>query len=164
MKRFPTLTYDQHDTATHITLPDQTLGITVPENAILHIGDLALYHLNPDQYESEIEVSEFFSKHTLELDPNAIVQIQYKGTQTVDVTPVDNVLREIALSNQTPNPPINYAWSTPDTILAVTMVLGYLLTFGIAFFYMKRTQALQCRLNKCKEGIAVLSKSKRSNS
>ncbi len=108
-------------------------------------------------------MSEFFSKHTLELDPNAIVQIQYKGTQTVDVTPVDNVLKEIALSNQTPNPPINYAWSTPDTLLAVTMVLGYLLTFGIAFFYLKRTQALQSKLDKCNKGIVALSQSKRSN-
>lgn len=152
--RTAVLTYDQHDTATRITLPDQTLWITVPENAILHIEDLALYHLSPDQYESEM--SEFFSKHTLELDPNTVTQIQYEGTQTIDVTPVDNVLKEIASQSKIPNQPITYAWSTPDTVLAVTVILGYLLTFGIAFFYIKRTQALQCKLDKCNQGLATL--------
>lgn len=48
---------------------------------------MALYHLNPDQYESEIEVPDFFSKQTL--DPNNITKIQYEGTQTIDVTLVD---------------------------------------------------------------------------
>ena len=35
------LTNDQYDTGTRITLLDQTLWISVPENAILHIEDLA---------------------------------------------------------------------------------------------------------------------------
>ncbi len=43
--RTATLTYDQHDTATRISLPNQTLGITVPKGAILHIDELALYYL-----------------------------------------------------------------------------------------------------------------------
>lgn len=160
--RTATLTYDQHETSTRITLPDQTLWITVPENAILHIGDFALYHLNPNQYESEVEISEFFSQHTLELDPSTLTQLQYEGTQTVDVTPIDNVLKEIASTNQSPSPPITYAWSTPDTILVFTMALGYLLTFGIAFLFFKRTQTLQRKLNKCSEGLRVLTRSRKS--
>ncbi len=40
--RTATLTYDQHDTATRIILPNQTLWITVPKGSILHIDDLAL--------------------------------------------------------------------------------------------------------------------------
>ncbi len=35
--RITTLTYDQHDTATRIILPNQTLWITVPKGSILHI-------------------------------------------------------------------------------------------------------------------------------
>ncbi len=42
--RTSTLTYDQHDTAMRISLPNQTLWITVPKGVILHI-ELALYYL-----------------------------------------------------------------------------------------------------------------------
>ncbi len=45
-----TLKYDQHDTATRIILPNQTLWITVPKGSILHIDELALYHLTDDEY------------------------------------------------------------------------------------------------------------------
>ena len=63
-----TLTYDRHDTSTRIELPDHTLWIDVPEGAIFHVDDLALYHLHPDQYDGDIEVSDFYIKHTLQLD------------------------------------------------------------------------------------------------
>ncbi len=43
--RTATLTFDQHDTATRICLPNQTLWITVPKGLILHIDELALNHL-----------------------------------------------------------------------------------------------------------------------
>ncbi len=39
------LTYDQHDTTTRISLPNQTLWITVPKGAILHNDELALYYI-----------------------------------------------------------------------------------------------------------------------
>ncbi len=55
--RTATLTYDQHDTATRISLPNQTLWITVPKGAIHHIDELALYHLTDDEYQAEIEIS-----------------------------------------------------------------------------------------------------------
>ncbi len=55
--RMATLTYDQHDTATRINLPNQTLWITVPKSEILHIDELALYHLTDDEYQVEIEIS-----------------------------------------------------------------------------------------------------------
>ena len=124
-----TLTYGQHDTTTHdtgtrITLPDQTLWISIPENAILHIDDLALYYLDQNQYESEMVVSEFFNKHTLELDPNMLTQMQYQGTQTIDLTPFDDVLKGIAIENHNHIQPINYAFSTPDTVLTFVVVLG----------------------------------------
>ncbi len=55
--RTATLTCDQHDTATRISLPKQTLWITVPKGAILHIDELALCHLTDDEYQAEIEIS-----------------------------------------------------------------------------------------------------------
>ncbi len=60
--RTATLTYDQHDTATRISLPNQTLWITVPKGSILHIDELALYHLTDDEYQAEIEISPFFKQ------------------------------------------------------------------------------------------------------
>ncbi len=36
---------------------NQTLWITVPKGAILHIDELALYHLTDDEYRVEIEIS-----------------------------------------------------------------------------------------------------------
>ncbi len=40
-----------------INLPNQTLWITVPKGAILHIDELALYHLTNDECQAEIEIS-----------------------------------------------------------------------------------------------------------
>ncbi len=50
--RTATLTYDQHDTATRISLPNRTIWITVPKGSILHIDELALYHLTDDEYQA----------------------------------------------------------------------------------------------------------------
>ncbi len=54
--RTANLTYDQHDTATRIILPNQTLWITIPKGWILHIDDLALYHLTYDEYQAELKI------------------------------------------------------------------------------------------------------------
>lgn len=40
-----TMTYDFHDSFTQITIPNQTVFVSVQEGAIVHIGDLAMYHL-----------------------------------------------------------------------------------------------------------------------
>ncbi len=67
--RTATLTYDQHDTAMRIILPNQTLWITVPKGSILHIDELELYHLTDNEYQAEIEISPFFKQHSFVLDP-----------------------------------------------------------------------------------------------
>ncbi|CAJ1066476.1 uncharacterized protein LOC114468322 isoform X3 [Xyrichtys novacula] len=114
-----------------------------------HTFDIALYYLNPDQIETEIEVPAFFSKHMLQLDPSTISQIQYAGTQTIDLTPVDDVLIDIRSQEKSLLQPIGYVWSTPDTLLAVAIGLGYLLTFGLTFIYVKRGRSLQYKIDQC---------------
>ncbi len=99
--RTATLTYDQHDTATRIILPNQTLWITVPKGSILHIDELALYHLTDDEYQAEIEISPFFKQHSFVLDPELEERIKEEGMQLVDLTPVDTALEIIA--RQVPN-------------------------------------------------------------
>ncbi|CAJ1053521.1 uncharacterized protein LOC114468322 isoform X3 [Xyrichtys novacula] len=93
--------YDQHDTATRISLLDQTMWI------------------------------------------------EYAGTQIIDLTPVDDVLIDIRSQEKSPLQPIVYVWSTPDTLLAAAIVLGYLLTFGLTFIYVKRGKALQYKIDHC---------------
>lgn len=55
----------------------------------------ALFHLHPDQYESNIEVSKFYSKHALEQDEYMVTEFQYEGTQAIKTGPVNEVLNEI---------------------------------------------------------------------
>ncbi len=93
--RTATLTYDQHDTATRISLPNQTLWITVPKGSILHIYELALYHLTDDDYQAEIKISLFFKQHSFVLDPELEERIKEEGTQLIDLTPVDTALEAI---------------------------------------------------------------------
>jgi len=78
------LTYDQHDTATRIILPNQTLCITVPKGSILHIDDLALYHFTDDEYQAEIEISPSFKQHFFVLHPELEERIKEEGTQLID--------------------------------------------------------------------------------
>ncbi len=88
--RTATLIYDQHDTTTHIILPNQTLGITVPKGSILHIDELALYHLTDDEYLAEIEISSFFKQRFFVLDTELEERIKEEGTKPIDLTPVDS--------------------------------------------------------------------------
>ncbi len=94
--RTATLTYDQHDTATRISLLNQTLWITVPKGSILHIDDLALYHHTDDEYQAEIEISPFFKQLSFVLDPEVEERIKEEGTQLIDLTPVDTALEVFA--------------------------------------------------------------------
>ncbi len=86
--RTATLTYDQHDTATLIILSSQTLWITVPKGLILHVDDLALYHLTDDKYQTELEISLFFKQHSFVLNPELEEKIKEEGSQLIVMTPV----------------------------------------------------------------------------
>lgn len=63
-KMFITMTYDRHNSITQIAIPNQAVHL-----AIVHIGDLALYHLPWDRLDTEIEIPDAFAKCTLELAP-----------------------------------------------------------------------------------------------
>lgn len=79
--------------------------------------------LSYDQQDSttriEIEISHFFSMHPLELYKDTILQIQYRGTQIINVTPINSILEEIAAQSDLIQGPISYFWSAPDTTLTV---------------------------------------------
>ncbi|XP_049320128.1 uncharacterized protein LOC125781104 [Astyanax mexicanus] len=141
------LSYDQHDIDERIPLPEQTFWVDVPPGATLHVGEWSLYHLVPDQYESEIEVSDFFTTHSLELSPDTLGRIQYEGPQSIDLTPINNVLKEIESRPTWTVQPVRYSWSLPDTLLAALVCLGYVATFGITCFYRRKTVKLQRQMD-----------------
>ncbi|KAF7643479.1 hypothetical protein LDENG_00238730, partial [Lucifuga dentata] len=87
--RVATLSYSQHDTNSRLDLPEQTVWIEVPDNAILHLDDLSLYHLPAIQYETEIEIPDFFGEHEVELNSRTVERIEYEGSQLIDLGPID---------------------------------------------------------------------------
>lgn len=109
------------------------MWITVPEGAILYVDNLALFHLHLDQYESNIKMSEFYSKHALELLEHTVTQVQVEGTQTIEKGPVNEVLKEIESQAKVPIQPLSYSWSSADSVITAAVGLGYLLTFFIAY-------------------------------
>ncbi|XP_042620633.1 uncharacterized protein LOC122146384 [Cyprinus carpio] len=74
-----TLTYDQQDTATCVSLPNQSMWIQVPKGAVLHLGDLALYHLSSEEYQSEVKISAFFKGRYLTLEPELELNTEKGG-------------------------------------------------------------------------------------
>ncbi len=150
--RTATLTYDQHDTATRIILPNQTLWSTVPKGSILHIDELALYHLTDNEYQAEIEISPFFKQHSFVLDPELEERITEEGTQLIDLTPVDTALEAIARLLPA-GAPIIRSWSAADTALSISTIVGYVVTLTLAFLLHKRVNAVQESFNKCTSGV-----------
>ncbi len=137
--RTATLTYDQHDTTMRINLPSQTLWITVPKGSILHIDELALYHLTDDEYQAEIEISPFFKQHSFILDPELEEKIKEEGTQLIDLTPVDTALEAIARLLPA-GAPIIRSWSAVYIALCISTIVGYVVTLTMAFLLHKRVK------------------------
>ncbi len=152
--RTATLTYDQHDTATRIILPNQTLWITVPKGSILHIDDLALYHLTDNEYQAE-KISPFFKQHSFILDPELEERIKEEGMQLIDLTLVDTALEAIARLPHAGVPLIR-SWSDADTALCISTIVGYVVTLTLAFLLHKRVNAVQGSFNKCTSGVLRL--------
>ncbi len=154
--RTATLTYNQHDTATCIILPNQTLWITVPKGSILHFGDLALFHLTEDKYQTELKISPFVKQHSFILDPELEERIKEEGSQLIDLTPVDTALKAIAHIPPAVAP-IILSWSAIDTGLCISTIVGYVVTLTLAFLLHKHVNAVQESFNKCTSGVRTFS-------
>lgn len=147
--RAATLTYDQHDTATRISLPNQSMWIQVPKGAILHLGDLALYHLPSDEYQSEVEIPDFFKDHSLTLEPEIELSIEKGGPQMIDITPIDTALQALSRLPVQTNFPVARSWTAADTALCLATAIGYTLTLGLAFILFNRVNGVQRSMNRC---------------
>ncbi len=150
MNSYPHIQSTRHSHT--VILPNQTLWITVSKGSILHIDELALYHLTDDEYQAEIEISPFSKQHSFVLDPELEERIKEEGTQLIDLTPVDTALEAIARL-----PPagthIIRSWSAADTALCISTIVGYVVTLTLAFLLHKRVNAVQESFNKCTSGV-----------
>ncbi|XP_060793282.1 uncharacterized protein LOC132896459 [Neoarius graeffei] len=77
------VSYDQHNTATRMKIPNETSLLSVPLGATVHVGDITLHHLSADQYETEIEMPDAFPGHELEINSTLQAQLLLEGTKTV---------------------------------------------------------------------------------
>ena len=152
--QFGNLRYDVHDTSNQIQLPAQTFWLTVPKGSIFHVGDLALYHLSDEAYVSDIEISTFFDTHVINFDPATLRQMEM-APQAISLTALDGFLEtEPTLLAET-HYTLTSSWSTSDTLLIGLILLGYVLTTAIAFFFGRKHFAANRRcVQMCKRPSA----------
>ncbi|KAL1268892.1 hypothetical protein QQF64_034255 [Cirrhinus molitorella] len=150
--RTATLTYDQHDTATRVSLPNQSMWIQVPKGAILHLGDLALYHLPSEQYQSEVEIPALFRDYNLTLNPELELSIEERGSQMINITPIDTALQALSRLPVLPSFSVGRAWTAADTALCFATAIGYTLTLGLALRLFNRVNRVQRSMSRRSAG------------
>ena len=158
-----TVRYEVHDTTTTVFLPNQTFLVYIPENTLVQIDDLVLYHLPADVYASDIEMSDFFQKHKMVIDP-ATQQLILTGPQTIDLTALDQALKTVPLASDSVFTLVESTWSTPDSLLCALMILSYVAVSAVTFWAMKRFGNFQKATKSIVENQALISKDNRRKS
>ncbi|RXN39625.1 vacuolar sorting-associated 13A-like protein [Labeo rohita] len=130
-------------------MPNQSMW----KGAILHLGDLALYHLPSEEYQSEIEIPAFFRNQNLTLEPELELSIEEGGSQTIDITPLDTALQALSRLPVLNNFPVARSWTAADTALCLATAVGYTLTLGLAFVLFNRVNGVQRSMNRCTAAI-----------
>ncbi|KAG9331603.1 hypothetical protein JZ751_018654 [Albula glossodonta] len=140
-----TISYDRHDTATRMKLPNQTVFITVPQGTTIHIEDIVLHHLNPERYDTEIEMVDAFRGHSLVLDYTLQQQLLSEGTKTVKFS-----LDQTGLQTALLGPVVRRSsdsWSTISGVAFGFLLGGWIITAGVAVILVRHIQALHPKLD-----------------
>ena len=139
------MSYDRHDTVTRMKIPNQTVFITVPRGATIHIQDIALHYLNPDRYDTEIEMIDAFRGHNFSIGDTLQQQLLAEGTKTVKFSLEPTGLKAIFsrhLVGQSPD------LGHPISLVALGLLLsGWIITAGIAYMLHKHIQTLHAKLD-----------------
>ncbi|ROL44858.1 hypothetical protein DPX16_22369 [Anabarilius grahami] len=144
-----TLTYNQHNTATSVSLLNPSKWIQVPLGSILHLNHLVAYCLSSEEYQSKLEIPSSSRNHHHTLDPGLELRIEKGGSQLIDITPVDTALQALSRLPVLTSSPIAQAWTAADTALCLSIATEYALTLGLASILAKGIKGMQ-------ESMAVL--------
>ncbi|KAF4103869.1 hypothetical protein G5714_014856 [Onychostoma macrolepis] len=102
-----------------------------------------------DEYQSEVEIPDFFKDHSLTLEPEMELRIEKGGSQMIDITPIDTALQALSRLPVQTNFPIARSWTAADTALCLTTAIGYTLTLSLAFVLFNRVNGVQRSMNRC---------------
>ena len=107
--------------------------LNVGKDNILHIGDMALYHISNNIIETEIEMSQYFKSHTFKLDTLTEKNVR-AAPQRINLEAFDREIRSV--TSDLPSLPFFDLWSKPDSVLSLGILgiitIGFL--FGVCVF------------------------------
>lgn len=145
-----TITYDRHDTATEVQLPNQTVFLQVPEGAIVHLNDLALYHLESELYETELEIVDAFRGHSVDLDERIQETVSLEGVQVVEFVLNDTNLKTTLVGPKHSRCGSSGALGTVNVVI-LTLLLGSWIMAGVmCWMLFSCIKALRGSLNETK--------------
>ncbi|ROJ36306.1 Gypsy retrotransposon integrase-like protein 1 [Anabarilius grahami] len=144
-----TLTYNQYNTTTRVSLPNPSTWIQVPLGPILHLNRLVAYCLSSEEYQSKLEIPSSSRNHHHTLDPGLELRIDKGGSQLSDSTPIDAALHALSRLPVLTSSPIAQAWTAANTALCLSMAIGYALTLGLAFILFKKMKGMRESMDKC---------------
>ncbi len=81
------------------------------------------------------------------------MSIRLKSKSLIDLTPVDTAVEAIARLPPA-GAPIIRSWSTADTALCISTIVGYVVTLTLAFLLHKRVNAVQESLNQASRAFS----------
>ncbi|XDV46524.1 hypothetical protein PO909_014409 [Leuciscus waleckii] len=137
-----TLTYDQHDTATRVNMLNQSMSIQVPTGAIPHLGDLSWYHLPNNLNQTALELPSF-KNYNFTLDPELELWIEKRGSQLMNIAPVNTALRARSRLPVLNTSSAVRAWTASDIALCISTVIGHTLTLGLASILYSRLNGMR---------------------
>ncbi|ROK06853.1 hypothetical protein DPX16_23456 [Anabarilius grahami] len=144
-----TLTYNQHNTATHTSLPNHIMWIQMTLGSILHRSNLAAYCLSSKEYQSKLEIPSSSRDHHHTLDPGLELRIEKGGSQLIDITPADTAPQALSRLPVLTSSPRTPAWTAANTALCLSMTITYALALGLAFILSKGIKGMEETTDKC---------------
>ncbi|XP_038132013.1 uncharacterized protein LOC119777274 [Cyprinodon tularosa] len=135
------LSYELHDTVTRIHLPNQTMLVSVPQGAVIHIGDIVLHHLNVERYDSEIEILDVFKGYNFSIDVEIEKQLLAAGTQLVKFSLTPSELLSTPLFHYRQD----NAWPNTHTmsIPIIVFIFGWVITTIMTYKAYQKIKVLQ---------------------
>lgn len=142
------MTYNRHDTATPIHLPNETMLIQIPVGAILHIKHLALYHLDADVHSVEFEITDAFKGHTLAVDNSLRNQVLFEGPKLAKISLQLGSLQATPVEPKPKRVPFTWGWDISDSLLLIFTLCGWATMGLLGWTLYQRIHKLQVSLSE----------------